>query len=84
MTKIDLYKDTAEVEKSLYVKDLYNFDPLTLRGMRTTFSKVVYLTKAGISTMEISNIINIRYQHVRNEQHRAGLIDQARKNNLKK
>lgn len=75
---------TDAIESACHVKDLYNFDVTLLRSLRTTYSKVCYLTKSGISTQEISHMLNVRYQHVRNEQHRAGLVDQAKRNNIKK
>lgn len=43
---------------------MFNRD--TLLSLKTTSAKIRYLASFNLSRSEISNILNIRYQHVRN------------------
>lgn len=47
-----------------WVYDMFNRD--TLLSLKTTSAKIRYLASFNLSRSEISNILNIRYQHVRN------------------
>lgn len=42
------------------------FNRETLLSLSTTSAKIRYLASFNLSRSEISNILNIRYQHVRN------------------
>lgn len=43
-----------------------NIDSTYLRSLRTTSSKIRYLDSLGCTRTEISKILYVRYQHVRN------------------
>ena len=44
------------------------YDESELNALPSTSSKVRHLTSKGLTRSEISKILNIRYQHVRNVQ----------------
>lgn len=48
-------------------QDTKNLNRDHLRGLGTTAAKIRYLHSLGYDRKEISNILFVRYQHVRNE-----------------
>ena len=54
------------MKKKIEKKTEVNSYEKELTNLETTSSKVRYLNSIGKSRVEISKILNIRYQHVRN------------------
>ena len=54
------------MKKKIEKKTEVNSYEKELTNLKTTSSKVRYLNSIGKSRVEISKILNIRYQHVRN------------------
>lgn len=58
-------------------------DRVYLNGLTTTRSKIRYLASLNFTRTEISNILFVRYQHVRNELETMRLQDLDKKTKKK-
>lgn len=54
----------SKTVRATMTKDAFHYEDL--KNFKTTSAKVRYLDSLGFSRKEISMIVNIRYQHVRN------------------